>query len=438
MPATIYSVREFNELLNIILNEQVGEVTIKGEISGYQVRQNKWVSFDLKDGDSCINCFTSLYQLDMPLTDGQEVHVTGKARIYVPNGRYSFNVRAVELVGEGALQKAFEMLKEKLMKEGLFDAQYKKPIPRFPQTIGLVTSKDGAAIHDIQKVLMGRMGGLTLYLTPVLVQGKDAPDDLVAALHHFNAYQPVDVIIFGRGGGSLEDLQAFNSEKVARAIFASKIPIISGIGHEHNTSIADLVADIRAATPSNAAEMCVQDRLALLNHVDYLTRAMEETIQNHIAKHRQHLFHSARLLPQLAEKKVVRIRATIERFQHCLETSHQTISHARVRVQRHTDHMVYGYEQAVHAARTRIQEKQSVLQALSPTNVLERGYSITYDLATNKPITCRALAPTSGKIKTQLKDGEFTSTVDVKILKPRVIAVKPKNQFQLFEQEGAS
>ncbi len=428
----IYTVKEFNDLVNVALATQVGEVTLRGEVSSYQTRQGKWVSFDLKDGESCLNCFTALYQLDMPLADGQEVLITGKARIYVPNGRYSFQVRSVQLMGEGALQKAFEQLKQKLTAEGLFDSRYKKPLPRFPRKIGIVTSKESAAINDIQKVLNGRMGGLELYLMPVLVQGKDAPDELVGALSYFNAYHPVDVIIFGRGGGSLEDLQAFNSEKVARAIFASKIPIICGIGHEHNTSIADLVADVRAATPSNAAELCVQDNVALRRHIFHLTTIMEASVMRAIALRRHAVTSYLRLLPQLVQRQMGEIRSVLAQFSRCLETSQQSIIYQRSHLTHRRDQLMGYTTQVLATQKETIHKHRAVLQALNPLQVLQRGYTITYDHQSGKPITTLAEAPKAGELRTQFHDGTLVSRVG-QLAKIKLTPQLAPDQSQLFD-----
>jgi exodeoxyribonuclease VII large subunit len=432
MEQVIYSVKQFNELINTVLSTQVGEVTVTGEVSGYQVRQNKWVSFDLKDNDSVVNCFTTMYQLDFPLEDGQEILVTGTPRIYVPYGKFSLNVRNVQLKGEGALQKAFEALKLKLEQEGLFALEHKLALPRFPESIGIITSSEGAAINDIIKVINRRWGGLKLFLLPTLVQGKNAPDELVGAIEYFNQYQTVDVIIFGRGGGSLEDLQAFNSERVARTIFASKIPIITGIGHEHNTSIADLVADIRAATPSNAAEMTVPDRETVQNSLKLLQHQANQTIQDLINNYRQTVQQSVYTISQHTSSYIMQLRRDIDRSIHSLQRSIQRqlgsihilmerlkqqaqsyykgVDETSLKVDQFQHRLLQTTQTTIERSHQQLQESKKLLIALNPSAILKRGYSITYQTTTGQPITTLAELPTDGKIRTQVSDGTFESS----------------------------
>lgn len=431
LPADIYTVSQFNELVNTMLAD-LGEVTIQGEISEVKVWQNKRIYFDIKDSASCISCSISPFQVDMPLAVGQEVVVTGSARIYLPSGRFGFNARSIQLKGEGAIQKAFRELQKKLQGEGLFDPRYKKPIPKFPERIGIITSKDGAAINDILKVLGGRMGGLELFLAPVQVQGAPAPDELCGAIHYFNAYKPVDVIIFGRGGGSLEDLQAFNSEKVARAIFASKIPIISGIGHEHNTSIADLVADVRAATPSNAAELCVPDRQALQHKVNVLKQQLNDNVDQLVWERRHAITKSMELLPQLVQTQVQHVRGLVRHFAQSLHYAHQSVDRNRLVIKTFEEKLVLALDKGIGEKKNQLQQLQAVLAVVSPNKVLERGYTITYDAATKQPITSQATAPTNGKLTTKWHDGEITSVIGSG--KINLITVKQQeNQAQLFE-----
>ncbi len=421
MEAGTLSVKQFNELVNALLQEGIGEVTISGEISGYQVRQGKWVSFELKDKDSVLSCFTSVYQVDMPLEDGQEVLVTGTPRIYVPYGKYSLNVRSIQLQGEGALKKAFEELKNKLAAEGLFAPQHKRPLPRFPQKIGIITSGDGAAINDIRKVIDGRWGGLELYLVPVLVQGKNAPDDLVNALHYFNEQYPVDVIIFGRGGGSLEDLQAFNSERVARAIFSSRIPIVAGIGHEHNTSIADLVADVRAATPSNAAEIAVPDREAIRHEIELQRQRIERTIEQRLMTAMQHVQRQKQALQLFIHSRFGQIRLLIQSIGQKMTDRLQLIQWNRENLARSNKQLTVGFSTTLIRSQQQLMEYKKLLLVLSPEQILKRGYSITFQATDGKPITCLADVPSDGRIRTRVSDGSFDSFTH----EPKITASQP-------------
>jgi exodeoxyribonuclease VII large subunit len=410
MAKPVYTVKEFNELVNTVLNQTIGETTISGEISGYKLSQGKWITFDLKDKDSVLNCFMPAYQLDMPIADGQQVLVTGVPRVYVPYGKYSLTVKSVQLTGEGALQKAYEELKAKLEVEGLFSPTHKKALPRFPETIGIITSGDGAAINDIRKVIDGRWGGLKLFLAPVLVQGKDAPDDLVGAISYFNQHHPVDVIIFGRGGGSLEDLQAFNSERVARAIFASRIPIIAGIGHEHNTSIADLVADVRAATPSNAAEIVVPHRAEILTKVTSLRHHAENRVQQHINQMNHTIGNHRQTLQFFIQGKFQTIRLLIQRIQTQADQRLAVIGESHRTVLLLCQKLTITFENKLNLKKQQLTERTKLMSVLNPESVLQRGYSITYN-ADGKPITRLDQVPSSGTIKTHLQDGSFTSTI---------------------------
>jgi len=259
----IFSVSQFVEFVNTALAAAVFPegVAVEGEVAEYRLSQGKWIWFNLKDEHGTISCFATAWQLRTPLEDGMQVRVFGLPRIYPKSGRFSINVERVELVGEGALRRAFELLKRKLSDEGLFAAGRKRPLPRFPRRIGLIASGESAAYGDFLRILGNRWGGLVIELADVAVQGREAPRQIVSAFRCFNAApDPVDVIVLTRGGGSLEDLQAFNSEDVARAVFGSRIPVIVGVGHERDETLADFAADVRASTPTNAAEMVVPDR----------------------------------------------------------------------------------------------------------------------------------------------------------------------------------
>lgn len=420
------TVKEFNQLIHTVLQEAVGEVSIVGEVSGFKTSQGKWAFFDLKDTDSIVNCFMPLFRLDFPIADGQEIMVTGTPGIHASSGRFSFTVRAVTLRGEGALQKAFEDMKAKLMAEGLFDAAHKQRIPRFPEHIGIITSGEGAAVNDITKVLNGRWGGLKLSLIPVAVQGKNAPDELIAAINHFNQYVPVDVIIFGRGGGSLEDLQAFNSERVARAIFASKIPIIAGIGHEHNTSICDLVADVRAATPSNAAEICVPDRAEVKREIDMLVHRGQQGISRNITRLRHELRHQTQTLQLFISGRVSDIRALIQSLYQSFKNKRTTLDMLQQKLDMSQRHLVQRMTDRLHTAKQTYDESSKLLLALSPQSILNRGYSITYAADTQKPIVRLADIPEDGRIRTQLSDGSIESVAGAGQTKPVIAAAPPK------------
>lgn len=257
----IFSVSEFIEHINSLVAVDV--YVVEGEISGFNLSQGKWVFFDLKDekNQAKVGCFAVAFKLKSVLEDGMKVRVVGMPKVHDKSGQFRINVEMVELVGEGALKRAYELLLKKLASEGLFAEERKRPIPRFPETIGVIASRESAAYGDFGRILGNRWGGVKVILAHVAVQGMVAVPEIVDAFRVFNAAKiKPDVLVLIRGGGSLEDLQAFNSEEVARAIFSSKVPVIVGVGHERDETIADYVADVRASTPSNAAERIAPER----------------------------------------------------------------------------------------------------------------------------------------------------------------------------------
>lgn len=250
---------EFIAVVNQTLDYAYSSVLIEGEIASFKVNQGKWVFFDIKDEGSSISCFMTLYQMRMPLEDGMKVVVRGVPKV-TKWGKFSFTVQAVQPVGEGNLKKAYEVLKKKLTDEGLFDPKKKRGLPKDLTRLGVISSTQAAGYADFIKILDARWGGIEVKVAHTQVQGLDAPDQIIRALKYFNERGNVQVIAIIRGGGSADDLSCFNDELLVREIVASRIPIITGIGHEVDESLADLAADMRASTPSNAAELLVPDR----------------------------------------------------------------------------------------------------------------------------------------------------------------------------------
>lgn len=360
---TILSVSEFHKLVNGIMDENIGEVLVKGEISDIRISQGKWVSFFLKDESSILPCFSIKEKISIPLEEGQIVKILGKPKIYPKFGKYSFQIIAIQAMGEGVIKKAFQNLILKLDKEGMFDENHKLPLPEFPEQIGLITSVDGAAITDVEKVLTDRWGDFELIIKPVSVQGIKAESEILRAINFFNHHYPVDVIILTRGGGSIEDLQVFNSELLARAIFASRTPIISAIGHERDVTIAELVSDKRAATPSNAAQLAVPDRKTIEIKIQNLETRIKSTIESEINDHSNLI--------------------------------------------KYADSLVY---KVMENAKTKIQDLLKLLNSLCPEKVLERGYSITKNkhgtiIKSIKKVKRGAM------IETILQDGKIISEV---------------------------
>jgi exodeoxyribonuclease VII large subunit len=281
--APTVSVGQFVGLLNQTLEYAYPDITITGELAHFNVRKDKWVYFDLKDDIASVRFFGTVYQLPGPLEDGMMLAVRGMPRLH-PKFGFTVNVQSMRPLGEGSIKKAADLLKAKLTQEGLFDESRKRALPYPPEHIGLIASSESAAYHDFTKVLGARWGGMKLSLADVAVQGEMAASQIIAAIEHFNQTpQAPDVLVVTRGGGSTEDLQAFSDEQLTRAVAASRIPTLVAIGHEVDVSLAELAADRRASTPSNAAEMLVPDRRAELTHIqlqrDLIGRSIQKTVE---------------------------------------------------------------------------------------------------------------------------------------------------------------
>ena len=268
MDDLVVGVSEFVALVNQTMEFAYPKVNIEGEVSEFRISKGKWVYFKLQDDHSSVQMFTSVYQLKVPIEDGMKVVVRGTPRLHNKYG-FSFNVAAIKPSGEGSIKKAFELLKKKLDAEGLFAAERKRSIPSVPKRIGLITSAQAAAYSDFMTILNERWVGVEVVHADVQVQGDPAPQQIVRAIDYFAQMQnPVDVIVITRGGGGAEDLMAFSTEEVARAVAGSRIPTIVGVGHEVDVSLADMAADVRATTPTNAAQLVVPDREEIGSHID--------------------------------------------------------------------------------------------------------------------------------------------------------------------------
>ena len=250
---------EFLAVVNQTLEYAYSSVTIVGEVSEFKINQGKWVFFNVKDEESSVPCFMTLWGLTQPIEDGMKVVIRGVPKV-TKWGKFSFTVSKIAPVGEGSLKKAFEMLKKKLKDEGLFDISKKRPLPEEISKIGVISSTQAAGYHDFVKIINARWGGMKVLVAHTQVQGLDASEQMIKALKYFNERTDVDVIALIRGGGSKDDLACFNDEALVRAVAASKIPVITGIGHEVDESLCDLAADVRASTPSNVAELLTRDR----------------------------------------------------------------------------------------------------------------------------------------------------------------------------------
>lgn len=282
-----FSVSELIALTNQTLEFAYANVEVEGEVSGFKVNQNKYVFFDLKDEQGSVSCFMTVWQLRTPIEDGMKVVVVASPKL-TPWGKFSLTVQAIRPRGEGSIKKSFELLRGRLEKEGLFDEERKRPLPELPQRIGVISSTQAAGYADFIKILNDRWGGLTIEVAQVQVQGVGAPEQMIEALRYFNTQDKrPDVIVLIRGGGSADDLSSFNDELLVREIAASRVPTLVGVGHETDVSLADMVADLRAATPSNAAQLLVPDRHETIRHVKLRVRGLLPRIEQMIEDDRQ-------------------------------------------------------------------------------------------------------------------------------------------------------
>ncbi|MDO4508088.1 MAG: exodeoxyribonuclease VII large subunit, partial [Candidatus Saccharibacteria bacterium] len=276
---------DFVAVVNETLEYGYSGVLIEGEVASFKINQGKWVFFDLKDAETSVSCFMTLWNLKMPIEDGMKVVVRAVPKV-TKWGRFSLTVSAIQPVGEGSLKKSFELLKKKLAEEGLFDPAKKRPIPKDLTRLGVISSTGAAGYHDFVKILNARWGGIRVSVAHTQVQGLDAAAQITRALKYFNERGEVQAIAILRGGGSADDLAAFNDEELVRAIAASKIPVITGIGHEVDEVLADFAADVRASTPSNAAEL--------------LTLSREDEIR----KVRQNMVRAGQVITQKIDQKI--------------------------------------------------------------------------------------------------------------------------------------
>ena len=347
-------------------NPALSNVAVQGEISNYKVYPSGHHYFTLKDENAALKCVmfrSAATKLRFRPENGQKVVAIGKISVYPRDGAYQLYCSAMMADGLGDLHAAFEQLKAKLSAKGLFDPAHKKPIPQYPGTIGIITSSAGAAVHDMLRILRKRYPLTTVRLLPVRVQGAEAPGEIAAAIAYANRHKLADVLIVGRGGGSIEDLWAFNDERVAYAIYDSEIPVISAVGHEPDVTISDYVADLRAATPSNAAELAVPDQDALRQSIDSLSSAMASILLRQVKTCRQQfslLAQSPSLQSPVAYVAQRRKDLTLlkSRFAGVLETT-------------------------VSTKRQRFVGLTAKLDAMSPLKVLTRGYSVAEDINGN-------------------------------------------------------
>lgn len=379
------TVSQLNEYMKAMVeaDDFLGAVAVRGELSNYKIYPSGHHYFTLKDAESSLKCVmfrSSASKLRFRPESGMGVTAYGRIGVYPRDGAYQLYCEALMPEGYGDLQIAYEQLKARLEKEGLFDRAHKKPIPRYPERICVITSSAGAAVHDIIRVLRRRWPLGKILLLPVRVQGAEAPGEIAAALRYASAHKLADVIITGRGGGSIEDLWAFNDECVARAIYDCEIPVISAVGHEPDVTIADFVADLRAATPSNAAELAAPDSAELMQAVDTAMRRMSNTMTKRIARERE-------TLSSLASRKVLRSatsfidqrRAQIDTLRVRLESASGFVEADKNKLTVLRSRLDGAMNAYIAARKNSFVSAAAKLDALSPLKVLSRGYAIAMD-----------------------------------------------------------
>ncbi|MFA7653684.1 MAG: exodeoxyribonuclease VII large subunit [Candidatus Magasanikbacteria bacterium] len=383
---TVLSVSEFISQINDII---AGEFVVEGEISGYKVSQGKWVFFDLKDDRSVLNCFAVLYQIGQPLEDGMKVRVVGYPKIYDKSGRFSLTVQKVEMVGEGSLKKAYLLLKKKLEEEGLFASARKRNLPELPACIGVIASRDSAAFGDFKRIINNRWSGLTIELFNVAVQGEQAVGEIIAAFDYFNntADKP-EVLVLTRGGGSLEDLGAFNNEQVVRAVYGSKIPVVCGVGHERDESLCDFAADVRASTPSNAAEIVAPDKKDFINQLEFSMDNALGNLEHTLTKMRHGIDQGFFAI-------ISRLEAPLNGCRRLIDSFVGLVGDLGAKIERQRE-FVLGAER--------------LFNNINPKRVLQRGYSITRDKL-GRIIRSATQVDAGDKIMVELSEGSVGAEV---------------------------
>ncbi len=395
-PGQIYRVSQITAYVKELFDSDgtLQDLWLEGEVSNCSRASSGHVYFTLKDEEAQIRCVMWRSQVErgtyLP-RDGEAILAHGRISVYEAGGRYQLYVDDIQPAGAGLLYLQFEALKARLAAEGLFDADRKRPLPPFPRRLGVVTSPTAAALRDIVNILRRRYPLVEVVLSPTLVQGDEAPPQIVAAIEALNQHTDVDVIILARGGGSLEELWAFNDERVARAIYASRIPVVTGVGHETDFTIADFVADMRAPTPSAAAEMAVPDRQELQGMVGHWRSRLAQLMHRRIGEKRRALQYRTQVLRRFSPQAYIdSYRQRIDDLMHSA---------------------LAGLKHRLTLARERLRSLDSRLQTLSPLATLERGYAITRHLGTGEVVRSLTQVMVGDRVEVRVSDGQFESIV---------------------------
>jgi len=413
----VLTVTELTRSIRSALEAKFRAVWVQGEISNYKLHPSGHQYFTLKDQRTQISCVIwrdTIAPSRQPLVDGSQVQVYGTVTVFEARGQYQLNVQILQPRGVGLLQAKFEALKRKLEAEGLFATERKRPLPKFPRRIGIVTSPTGAAIRDMVNVLRRRAPWLQILINPARVQGTGAAQEIAVAIRELalpnEAFAPLDLIVVTRGGGSIEDLWEFNEEIVARAIFHSPVPIVSAVGHEIDFTISDFVADLRAPTPSAAAELIVPDIIDLQRRIDSCTRALSRQLLNRVRDAQQRLDHSRETLQRCLAHKIDSYKRNLAHVTRALQ-ARSPARELMVRRNRFVDlhrRLVASPARLLENARHRFERIEGILRVLGPDATLRRGYSITMNERGKIIGTIGAVRPKM-KIRTRVSDGEFGS-----------------------------
>ena len=380
----ILSVSELSDYINQTLEYAYPSVVVEGEVSSFKISQGKWVFFDIKDSQTTLGCFMSIYQLNTPLEDGMLVRVVAQPKL-TTWGKFSLTVKSVELAGEGSVKKAFELLKLKLEKEGLFALDRKRQLPQYPKRVALVTSKQAAAYNDFVTILQDRWGGVVVDHLQVQVQGSSAPQQIVEAIEYFNMKAAdYDALVIIRGGGSAEDLQAFQTEPVARAIYSSEIATVVAIGHEDDISLAELVADLRAATPTDAARLLVPDKKSVISQLEASISLQSELTLKILQRESDKLTRFHNSLRFVIDSAVSDLSSKQYRLNSAIST-------------------------AINSSHSEFAVLSQKLTSLSPQSVLDRGYAVvSYE---GRSVSSSSTLKNNDNIMVQLAQGKLTAKI---------------------------
>ena len=395
MAQQVLSITQINEYIRgkMDSDQLLNQVAVKGEISNYKLYPSGHHYFTLKDEGAALKCVMfkgNAIRLRFRPENGMKVIAMGKISVFPRDGAYQLYCTNMAMDGVGDLYAAFEQLKKKLAAQGLFDPEHKKPIPKYPGTIGIITSSAGAAVHDMLRILRKRYPLTQVKLLPVRVQGAEAPAEIASAIRYANHYKLADLLIVGRGGGSIEDLWAFNDERVAYAIYESEIPVISAVGHEPDVTISDYVADLRAATPSNAAELAVPDQDTLGQTLDTMSGAMATALNRQLKSARQHL-------------NVLSASPALKSPTGYLEQKQKTLELLKNR-------LISAQNQNINRKNAHYVALTAKLDAMSPLKVLTRGYAMAQTEDGNMVRSVNQVE-LGEKITISLNDGKLSATV---------------------------